>query len=150
MRTPIIELVNSGELGPIEALKMCIGWMGDHEEQAMLEDAGYEDESCEEKIDVHSLTRPVKEICQGRLTNQSTNEVSPMFDKNPTQEQSLEIDKIVNRFIKAALKSRKETAFQDAERNGMDAVRKYCRDQGLAIMGNHMIRANQKLINAES
>tara|TARA_R110000787_G_scaffold189897_1_gene301476 strand:+ start:363 stop:506 length:144 start_codon:yes stop_codon:yes gene_type:complete len=47
MRTPIIELVDSGELDPIEALKMCIGWMGDHEEQAMLEDAGYEDESCE-------------------------------------------------------------------------------------------------------
>ena len=73
-----------------------------------------------------------------------------MFDKNPTQEQSLEIDKIVNRFIKAALKSRKETAFQDAERKGMDAVRKYCEDQGLATLGNHMIRANFKIINAES
>jgi len=73
-----------------------------------------------------------------------------MFDKNPTQEQSLEIDKIVNRFIKAALKSRKETAFQDAERNGMDAVREYCRDQGLATLGNHMIRANFKIINADS
>jgi len=44
MRTPIIELVESGELDPITALKLCIGWMGDHEEQAMLEDAGYEDE----------------------------------------------------------------------------------------------------------
>jgi hypothetical protein len=73
-----------------------------------------------------------------------------MFDKNPTQEQSLEIDNIVNRFIKAALKSRKETAFQDAERKGMDAVRKYCRDQGLASLGNHTLRATQKFINAES
>jgi len=71
-----------------------------------------------------------------------------MFDKNPTQEQSSEIDKIVNRFIKAALKSRKETAFQDADRKGMDAVRKYCRDQGLATLGNHMIRAQFKIINA--
>jgi post-segregation antitoxin (ccd killing protein) len=73
-----------------------------------------------------------------------------MFDKNPTQEQSLEIDKIVNRFIKAALKSHKETAWHDAERKGMDAVTKYCRDQGLATLGNHMIRANFKIINAES
>jgi hypothetical protein len=32
----------------------------------------------------------------------------------------------------------------------MDAVTKYCRDQGLATLGNHMIRANFKIINAES
>ena len=44
MRTPIIELVNSGELDAIKALKMCIGWMGDHAEQEMLADAGHKDE----------------------------------------------------------------------------------------------------------
>lgn len=65
-----------------------------------------------------------------------------------TQEQSSEIDKIVSRFIKAAKKSHKETAFQDAERKGMDAIRKYCRDQGLATLGTHMVRANLKLLNA--
>lgn len=44
MRTPIIELVEAGDLDPIEALKMCVGWMGDHEEQAMLTESGYEEE----------------------------------------------------------------------------------------------------------
>ena len=71
MRTPIIELVNSGELDPIQALKMCIGWMGDHEEQAMLEWAGYKDESCEEKTEVTHCNapdqgedQPVEEVTQ--------------------------------------------------------------------------------------
>lgn len=44
MRTPIIELVHHGELDATEALRMCIGWMGDHAEQDMLADAGYKDE----------------------------------------------------------------------------------------------------------
>ena len=44
MRTPIIELVNSGELDALKALEMCIGWMGDYSEQEMLEDAGHKDE----------------------------------------------------------------------------------------------------------
>lgn len=71
-----------------------------------------------------------------------------MFDKSPTTEQSKEIDKIVARFIKKAQRSNKETAWQDADRNGMDAVRTYCRDKGLDTLGAHMVRANLALCDA--
>jgi|TARA_B110001469_G_scaffold107218_1_gene107347 hypothetical protein len=70
-----------------------------------------------------------------------------MFDKQPNQEQSMRIQSIVNRFVRSARNSRKETAWQDSERKGMDAVTKYCHEQGLALLGDHMIRASNQLSN---
>ena len=68
-----------------------------------------------------------------------------MFHNQPNQEQSMKIQGIVNRFVRAARTSSKETAWHDAERKGMDAVTKYCREQGLALLGDHMIRASFQL-----
>ena len=68
-----------------------------------------------------------------------------MFHNQPNQEQSMKIQGIVNRFVRAAKTSSKETAWQDAHRKGMDAITKYCHEQGLALLGDHMIRASFQL-----
>ena len=69
-----------------------------------------------------------------------------MFDdKKPNEEQQKHITGIVNRYVKKARASRKETAWHDASRKGMDDIRKYCHSQGLALLGEHMIRAELKL-----
>ena len=73
--------------------------------------------------------------------------MSTMFSVRLSEEQEVKINSIVNRFIKSARKSSKETAYQDAERKGMDAVRKYCKEQGLPIFGEHLIKAHFSLIN---
>jgi len=57
------------------------------------------------------------------------------------------IEGIVNQYIDACRKSNKESKYQDAERKGMDAVRKYCKQHGLPLLGDHMIKASNTLIN---
>jgi len=59
-----------------------------------------------------------------------------------TPEQHIAILLIANKFMEAAKKSNKETAFQDADRKGMDAIRKYCRTNDLPVLGDHMVRAS--------
>ena len=71
-----------------------------------------------------------------------------MFNNQPNQEQQVQIDKIVKRHVNAARRSNRETAFQDCERKGGDAVRKYCRAQGIATLGAHMINAAMQLAEA--
>ena len=68
------------------------------------------------------------------------------FYNTPTLNQWHAINEIISRFINAAKKSRKETAFQDAERKGMDAVQKYCRDNHIGTLGSHMVHAQQRFI----
>jgi|TARA_R110000744_G_scaffold1877_1_gene7368 hypothetical protein len=61
--------------------------------------------------------------------------------------QQNKIDGIVDQYVDACRKSNKETAYQDAERKGMDAVRKYCKQAGLPLLGDHMIKASNTLSN---
>ena len=54
---------------------------------------------------------------------------------------------IVDQYIDACRKSKKETKYQDTERKCMDAVRKYCMQHGLPVLGDHMIKAQRTLLN---
>lgn len=60
----------------------------------------------------------------------------------PTPEQLVEIEKIARKYYRAASKSNRETAWQDAERKGMDKVREYCRKHDIPTLGEHMIAAS--------
>jgi hypothetical protein len=66
-------------------------------------------------------------------------------DKQPNEEQLNHITGIVNRYVREARTSSKETAWHDARRKGMDAITNYCHAQGLALLGDHMIRADFQL-----
>ena len=69
-----------------------------------------------------------------------------MFNREITDIQEKEIN-IVNKFISQARRSKKETAFQDAYRKGMDAVHDYCRKQNVNAFGDHMVKASRLLSN---
>jgi hypothetical protein len=60
----------------------------------------------------------------------------------PTPEQLIEIEKIANKYRHWASKSNRETAYQDAERMGMDIIIEYCRKRGIATLGEHMVAAS--------
>ena len=70
-----------------------------------------------------------------------------MFNREITDIQEKEINKIVNKFISQARRSKKETAFQDAYRKGMDAVQDYCCKQNVNAFGDHMVKASRLLSN---
>jgi hypothetical protein len=63
------------------------------------------------------------------------------LDNDLTVVQHYKIEAITSKFVRAARKSGKETAWQDAERKGMDAIREYCMKEGLPMFGNHMLKA---------
>jgi hypothetical protein len=60
----------------------------------------------------------------------------------PTPEQLIEIEKLAFKYRHWASKSNRETAYQDAERMGMDIIREYCRKRGIATLGEHMVAAS--------
>ena len=63
----------------------------------------------------------------------------------PTPEQINEIEKIARKHHRAASKSNRETAWQDAERKGMDKVREYCRKHEIPTLGEHMVSASSMI-----
>jgi hypothetical protein len=68
-----------------------------------------------------------------------------MFEKNPNEEQLKKITGIVDRYVREARTSSKETAWPDAKQKGMHAVIDFCNAQGLTLLGDHMVRAEFKL-----
>ena len=59
-----------------------------------------------------------------------------------TSEHLNEIEKIARKYYRAASKSNRETAWQDAQRKGMDKVREYCRKHDIDTLGEHMVAAS--------
>jgi hypothetical protein len=68
-----------------------------------------------------------------------------MFDNKLTQEHIDHINQLVKLHVNKAKRSSSETAWQDCERNGMDAIRRYCNNNNLPTLGDHMIHANISL-----
>lgn len=64
------------------------------------------------------------------------------MNSQPTPEQLIEIEKLARKYRHWALKSNRETAYQDAERMGMDAIREYCRKRDIPTLGEHMVAAS--------
>ena len=60
----------------------------------------------------------------------------------PSPEQLIEIENLAFKYRHWASKSNRETAYEDAERMGMDIIREYCRKRGIATLGEHMVAAS--------
>ena len=64
------------------------------------------------------------------------------MNRRPTPEQLNDIRKIAYRFHQQANRSNRETAWQDAERKGMDKIVEYCRKHDIPTLGEHMVAAS--------
>ena len=64
------------------------------------------------------------------------------MDRPPNLEQQNKINSIVRKHVNKAKRSKKETAWQDAQRLGMDEIRKYCMSEDLDLLGEHMVIAS--------
>jgi len=71
-----------------------------------------------------------------------------MFDNKPNEKQHNDICAIIKKYKMKALKDNKafkETAFQDADRKGMDAIREYCRTNAIDTFGIHIVAYSNEL-----
>ena len=64
-----------------------------------------------------------------------------MTSRHISPEQHERINSIVKNHLKKRDRSTHETRYQDCERLGMDAVNKYCRNEGIPTLGTHMVNA---------
>lgn len=68
-----------------------------------------------------------------------------MFDTPIDFNHTQAIERITAKHLRKANLSKRETAWSDCYRLGMDEVKKYCRKNGLATSGMHMVAASNAL-----
>jgi hypothetical protein len=67
-----------------------------------------------------------------------------MFDNLPLSHQS-SFNRIINKHLSKARRSKHESAWSNCERKGMDELTIYCHVNNLPCLGDHMIKASNLL-----